>query len=113
DGGGAGYDLGAVATMPLTVGGSATYNVANLAGAALAAAGLGVPPATIAGVFARFGARLTDNFGRLMRFERHGVRILIDYAYNPEGLRGLLPGAQHLRGRRGRRGPLARAAGHP
>jgi len=110
--GGARYDLGAIAAMPLTVSGSATYNSANLAGAALAAAALGVPPATIAGVFARFGASLTDNFGRLMRFERHGVRILVDYAHNPEGLHGLLTVAEHLRGDRGRLGLLLGHAGN-
>ena len=110
--GGAQYDLGAIAALPLTVGGSATYNIANLAGAALAAAGLGVPPATIAGVFGRFGASLTDNFGRLMRFERGGVRILVDYAHNPEGLRGLLTVAEHLRGDRGRLGLLLGHAGN-
>jgi cyanophycin synthetase len=110
--GGAQYDLGSVAAMPLTVGGSATYNISNLAGATLAAAGLGVPPATIAGVLARFGASLTDNFGRLMRFERGGVRILVDYAHNPEGLRGLLTVAEHLRGNRGRLGLLLGHAGN-
>ena len=110
--GGARYDLGAIAAMPLTVSGSATYNSANLAGAALAAAALGVPPATIAGVFARFGASLTDNFGRLMRFQRDGVRILVDYAHNPEGLRGLLTVAEHLRGGRGRLGLLLGHAGN-
>ena len=110
--GGARYDLGSVAAMPLTVGGSATYNISNLAGATLAAAGLGVPPATIAGVLARFGASLTDNFGRLMRFERGGVRILVDYAHNPEGLRGLLTVAEHLRGGRGRLGLLLGHAGN-
>ena len=31
--------------MPLTVEGSASYNIANLAGAALAAAALGIPAA--------------------------------------------------------------------
>jgi cyanophycin synthetase len=110
--GGARHDLGAVATMPLTVGGSATYNIANLAGAALAAAGLGVPPAVIAGLFAGFGASRNDNFGRLMRFERHGVQILVDYAHNPEGLRGLLTVAEHLRGGRGRLGLLLGHAGN-
>jgi len=110
--GGAQYDLGAIDAMPLTVGGSATYNIANLAGAALAAAGLGVPPAIIAGVFARFGVSRTDNFGRLMRFERDGVRILVDYAHNPEGLRGLLTVAEHLRGDRGRLGLLLGHAGN-
>jgi cyanophycin synthetase len=106
------HDLGAVAAMPLTVGGSASYNIANLAGAALAAAALGVSPATIAGVLARFGASIADNFGRLMRFERDGVQILVDYAHNPEGLRGLLKVAEHLRGGRGRLGLLLGHAGN-
>jgi cyanophycin synthetase len=109
---GAGHDLGAIAAMPLSVEGSAAYNIANLAGAALAAARLGVPPLTIAAVFARFGAAVSDNFGRLMRFERAGVRILVDYAHNPEGLRGLLQVAEHLRAGRGRLGMLLGHAGN-
>ena len=78
--------------MPLPSMGSAAYNIANLAGAALAAAALGIPPATIAAVFARFGAHAADNPGRMMRFERGGVRVLVDYAHNPEGLRGIAQG---------------------
>jgi len=110
--GGAEYDLGSVAAMPLSVEGSATYNVANLAGAAIAAAALGVPPADITAVFACFGASVSDNFGRMMRFERDGVRILVDYAHNPDGLRGLLHVAEHLRGGRGRLGMLLGHAGN-
>jgi len=110
--GSAQHDLGEIASMPLTAGGSATYNIANLAGAALAAAALGIPPATIAGVFARFGSSVADNFGRLMHFERAGVRILVDYAHNPEGLKGLLRVAEHLRGGSGRLGLLLGHAGN-
>jgi UDP-N-acetylmuramyl tripeptide synthase len=106
------HDLGAVRDMPLTVGGSAGYNVANLAGAALVAAALGVPPAVIAAVFARFGSSVDDNFGRLMRFERAGVRILVDYAHNAAGLRGLLEVAEHLRAGKGRLGTLLGHAGN-
>jgi len=109
---GAEYDLGAIGAMPLSVEGSATYNVANLAGAAIAAAALGVPPADITAVFAAFGANAADNFGRMMRFERDGVRILIDYAHNPEGLRGLLRVAEHLRAGSGRLGILLGHAGN-
>jgi len=106
------HDLGEVAAMPLTVSGSATYNISNLAGAALGAAALGIPPAIIAAVFAGFGTSIADNFGRLMRFEREGVRMLVDYAHNPEGLRGLLKVAEHVRGRRGRLGLLLGHAGN-
>ena len=109
---GAEHDLGEVAGMPLAVGGSATYNIENLCGAALAAAALGIRTATIAGVLAHFGSSIADNFGRLMRFERAGVHILVDYAHNPEGLRGLLSVAQHLRGERGRLGLLLGHAGN-
>jgi len=105
-------DLGAVADLPLTVGGSAAYNTANLAGAALAGAGLGIPAAVMARVFGRFGVKFTDNLGRMMRFERDGVRILVDYAHNPDGMRGLLTVAQHLRTGGGRLGTLLGQAGN-
>jgi len=110
--GGGAHDLGAIAAMPLTVEGSARYNVANLAAAALAAAALGIPATVIAAVYARFGAAAEDNSGRLMRFERGGVRILVDYAHNPEGMRGLLQVARHLRGSTGRIGTLLGHAGN-
>lgn len=105
-------DLGAVAAMPLTVEGSATYNIANLAGAALAAVALGIPAAVVAAVFARFGSSVTDNLGRMMRFERGGVRIIVDYAHNPDGMHGLLTVAQHLRGAGGRLGTVLGQAGN-
>jgi cyanophycin synthetase len=110
--GGVDHDLGAIEAMPLTVGGSAAYNIANLAGAALAAAALGVPDAVVAAVFARFGATPADNPGRMMRFEVNGVRVLVDYAHNPAGLRGLLNVAEHLRAGGGRLGMLLGHAGN-
>ena len=108
---GAEHDLGAVAAMPIAVGGAARYNVENLAGAALAAVALGIAPATIAAVFARFGADPADNAGRLMRFKVGGVQVLVDYAHNPEGLTGLLSVAEALRGD-GRLGLLLGHAGN-
>jgi UDP-N-acetylmuramyl tripeptide synthase len=105
------HDLGLSAAMPLTIAGMATYNVANLAGAALAASALGIPAATIAAVFARFGENLTDNPGRMMRFELNGAQVLIDYAHNPDGLRGFLTVAAQLRGK-GRLGLLLGHAGN-
>jgi UDP-N-acetylmuramyl tripeptide synthase len=96
------HDLGRVEDMPLTVGGTATYNVANLAGAALTSAALGIAPATIRAVYARFARDPADNAGRLMRFDVGGARIVVDYAHNPDGLRGVLHVAQRLRGPGGR-----------
>ena len=89
-------DLGAIADMPLTVGGSAEYNVSNTACAALAALELGVASTTVAEVLARFGADPADNPGRLMRYKYRGAQVLIDYAHNPEGLSGLMTVAARL-----------------
>jgi UDP-N-acetylmuramyl tripeptide synthase len=98
--------------MPLSMGGIAAYNIANMAGAALAAAALGIAPATIAAVLARFGSNRSDNPGRMMRFDVGGVTVLVDYAHNPDGLRGFLNVADHLRDGSGRLGLLLGHAGN-
>jgi UDP-N-acetylmuramyl tripeptide synthase len=103
--------LGPVEAMPLTLGGLAGYNIANLAGAALAAAALGVPAATLAALFARFGSEHADNSGRLQRWRFGRSTVLLDYAHNPEGLDALLGIAQRLRGD-GRLGLLLGQAGN-
>ena len=95
---GAEHDLGAIAAMPLAAGGHSHFNIANLATAALGAAGLGVEPATIAALYARFGADPADNAGRLMRYELGGLNLIVDFAHNPAALAGLVDFAQHLRG---------------
>jgi len=110
--GGTRHDLGSLAAMPLTVDGAAAYNIANLAAAALAAVALGIRPATVAEVFARFGREPGDNPGRLMRFAHGGYTVLVDYAHNPDGLRGFLSVARHLQGTGGRLALLLGAAGN-
>jgi UDP-N-acetylmuramyl tripeptide synthase len=92
------HDLGEIARMPLAAGGHSQFNVANLATAALGAVGLGIDPAVIAGVFARFGSDPADNAGRLMRYELGGLDLIVDFAHNPAALAGLADFAQHLRG---------------
>jgi cyanophycin synthetase len=103
-------DLGEIAAMPIAVGGSASYNVANLAAAALAAVALGVPTETVRRVFAEFGRDASDNVGRLMRFDWRGAVVLLDYAHNPDGLRGVLGVARSLRDQSG--GRLITLLGH-
>ena len=102
------HELGDIAAMPLTIAGSARYNIANIAAASLAASALGIAPATIVGVLTRFGASNADNPGRLQRWSLGDVEILLDYAHNPDGLRGLLDVAVGLR----RGGRLALLLGH-
>jgi len=110
--GGIVHDLGLVSDMPLSMDSIATYNVANMAGAALVAFRLGIAAPTISAVLGRFGARLADNPGRMMRFDVRGAKVLIDYAHNAEGLRGFLKVAEHLRSGGGRLGLLLGHAGN-
>ena len=105
------HDLGPVAAMPLTVGGAAQYNIANIAAAALAAHALGIEADTIAAVLAQFGRSNADNPGRLQRWQLGDVGVLLDYAHNADGLRGLLGVAAGLRGG-GRMGLLLGHAGN-
>ncbi len=48
----------------------------------------------------------------MMRFDARGVKVLIDYAHNPDGLRNFLKVANHLRGGSGRLGLLLGHAGN-
>lgn len=83
-------DLGDLRGMPLTAGGAARYNVANLLAAAVAAAAMGVPPDAITATCAAFGRTAADNPGRLALYRLDGLELLLDYAHNPDGLAGLL-----------------------
>jgi len=105
---GVAHDLGAVADMPLSLGGQAGYNVSNLAGAALVAAALGVPAPAVASVLHAFGTSRGDNPGRLQRWRFDGVDAVVDYAHNPDGLRGVLRAVGADR----RGGRLALVLGH-
>jgi len=88
--------LGRIADMPLSANGAAKYNIANLAGAALLAHVLGIEDAVVAQVCAQFGASNNDNPGRLMRWHFGTTTVIVDYAHNPEGLRGLLEVARAI-----------------
>lgn len=105
------FDLGTVEAMPLTAQGRALYNISNIAGAALLADALGVSSTTIGEVLARFGRDRHDNPGRLEQWQFGGIHVLMDYAHNPEGLRGLLAIAQGMGGR-GRLGLILGQAGN-
>ncbi|HMD73183.1 MAG TPA: Mur ligase family protein, partial [Steroidobacteraceae bacterium] len=82
--------LGRARDMPLSVGGAARYNIANLSAAALGGAALGLPLEAIVETLHRFGKKPADNPGRLERWVHGGASVLIDYAHNPDGLASLL-----------------------
>jgi UDP-N-acetylmuramyl tripeptide synthase len=109
------HDLGLVAAMPITFAGSARYNIANAAAAALAACAMGIDVERIVDVLAYFGARAGDNPGRLQRWRygdgADGLQVFLDYAHNPDGLHGLLQVANSTRGA-GRLGLVLGQAGN-
>lgn len=97
------HRLGDAAAMPLAMAGSARYNIANIAGASLLAACMGIEPKTIASVLSEFGSDRADNPGRLERWSINGSSVFLDYAHNPEGISGLLEVANRVREKSGGR----------
>jgi len=71
-------------------GGAAPYNLANALGAAASASALGVSDAVIAKGLASFTSSAVDNPGRGNLGDVRGVRVLVDFAHNPAGIRGVL-----------------------
>jgi cyanophycin synthetase len=89
--------VGKLEALPLTLGGAAAYNVANLAAAALAGMALEFAPESVTRALRRFGSAPLDNPGRLERWHYRGALVLIDFAHNPEALDQLLKVARALR----------------
>ncbi len=102
------HDLGMTSAMPLTLSDRATYNIANIAGAALAAAALGISPRTIAATLSLFGRDAGDNPGRLQHWRFGTTEVFLDYAHNPDGLQGLFDAV----GARARKVRLGLVLGH-
>lgn len=89
-------DIAPVGDLPIALGGGAMHNVANALAAAAAAEAMGVPLASIRQALARFGASIEDNPGRANLVDIGGVRVLLDFAHNPEGMKAILGAGQHL-----------------
>ena len=94
------HDLGAIVGMPLSFNGAALYNIGNIAAAVLAASALGIVPDLLRDVLADFGRARADNPGRLQHWSVGGISVFVDYAHNPDGLRGLLDVATKSRSSR-------------
>jgi UDP-N-acetylmuramyl tripeptide synthase len=82
--------------VPVTLGGVARHNVANALGASLLAAAMGVSRAAIADGLRGITNSPEGNPGRLNLFEFGGLRVVLDFAHNPHGLRALMDMAAAL-----------------
>lgn len=99
-----------VVEVPITFGGAARYNVQNALGVTAAALALGLPANAIARALRGFG--VADNPGRGQLLEKNGVRIMLDFGHNPEGVRSVMQLVAQLRADRpGRLTVVAGSAG--
>lgn len=78
-----------VENVPLTHGGAARFNVANVLGATLAAYVSGISMPAIRCILRRFRNSAEDTPGRMNRFELDSCTVLVDYAHNAHGLKAL------------------------
>jgi len=78
------------ADLTWTFGGAARHNVANALAATAACEALGFSARAIADGLRSFASDASANPGRLNLYERDGIRVLVDFAHNEAGLRGLL-----------------------
>jgi cyanophycin synthetase len=76
--------------VPIAYGGAALYNVENALGAAAMGAGLGFPLEALRAGLRSFGADPEDNAGRGQLVVVGGVRVLVDFGHNPDGVRAVM-----------------------
>ncbi|MEP7226882.1 MAG: Mur ligase family protein [Gemmatimonadales bacterium] len=85
-----------LAEVPITFGGTAQHNVANVLAAVGVGAALGFEVESMAAVLRKFGHDPADNPGRATLLHIGGIHILLDYAHNPHGMSALVALAQSL-----------------
>jgi UDP-N-acetylmuramyl tripeptide synthase len=78
------------ADVPALLGGAAVHNVYNALGAMAVATGLGISRAAVVDGLSSFASDPSTNPGRCNLFNLGGVRAIVDYAHNPEGLELIL-----------------------
>jgi len=91
-------DLGPIEAMPVTVGGLARFNVANVMAAASAALAAGIPAEIVAEALRTFRPDSTSSSGRFNCWQVRDRLVVLDMAHNTESLRELLTTARHLAG---------------
>ena len=81
---------------PITLGGSARHNIANALAAAATAIALGVPMLAIEQALQTFGESIDDNPGRANLVEIQGIKVLLDFAHNPDGMQLILEAGRSM-----------------
>lgn len=76
-------------SIPATLHGLATFNIANALAAAAMAAAHGISLPTIRTALGTFQSDFEQNPGRLNVHDAHGFRAIVDYAHNVAGLEAL------------------------
>ncbi len=88
------------ADIPATLGGAAIHNVYNALGAMAVATQMGIDRRAIIDGLSAFASDPKTNPGRCNLFNLGGLRAIVDYAHNPEGLDVILRTAAALRPQR-------------
>jgi cyanophycin synthetase len=78
-----------VVNIPITFGGKADFNIANVMAACLAAYTNGITLNTIRLALKTFIPSVETTPGRLNIFDFNEFKVMLDYAHNPHGLRAL------------------------
>jgi len=82
--------LVALEDVPLTLAGISSHNIQNAMGAASAALGAGLPEKAVVAGLRSFVLDEETNPGRANLYELEGRVVVVDYAHNEAGLRGML-----------------------
>src|SRR5256714_9113277 len=91
-----------VEEVPVTLAGISSNNLRNAMAAAAAALGAGIPEAAVVEGLRTFTLDPERNPGRANLFEVDGRVVVVDYAHNEDGMRGLIEICQGLRAPKGR-----------
>ena len=86
-----------VVDVPVTLAGISSHNLRNAMGAVAAALGAGIPEAAVVDGLRSFVLDPERNPGRANLFEIDGRVVVIDYAHNEDGMRGLIEICHGLR----------------
>jgi cyanophycin synthetase len=92
-----GHRLLPIEEVPVTLAGISSHNISNAMGAAAAALGAGIPEEAVVEGLRAFVLDPERNPGRANIFEVDRRVVVIDYAHNEDGMRGLIEICQGLR----------------